>query len=325
MENTNDVMLNMLMSNDGAGYNKLSEMNKITFQMLMLFLTIATERYEWKGLPSEIKPYQLEKVLNLYGQAVLFKVGEKYVVTTAVNSSLLNVYGEPTQVQPVALNGKSFPLKRVKEDIEVVGGKYEMVKRDGVLIKNNMFSLPTYALIKPMVDRLCFIWESAGINAGLSRVLALIHCNKDLSGIVKSEIGKIMGGTRNGIAIVSDKSNVLEKIEKLDLKVEYTPSEYWEDFDNTFNLICECIGITTDMNKAKKERVLTAQVESNDELTSVVAKGYLGFRKIGCEECKEVFGLSISVDEYKQIKSTKPTDNKEMKSPSEENNTPTLK
>ena len=321
----NDVIFNMLVSNDASGYNKMSEMNKISFQMLLLFLTIATERYEWKGLPKEIKPYQLEKILNLYGQAVLFKVGDKYIATQAVNSSLLNVYGEPTQVQPVALNGKSFPLVRVKDDIEVVGGKYVENKRDGVLIKNNMFSLPTYALIKPMVDRLCFIWESAGINAGLSRVLALIHCNKDLSGVVKSEIGKIMGGTRNGIAVISDKANVLDKIEKLDLKIDYTPQEYWQDFDNTFNLICETIGITTDMNKAKKERVLTAQVESNDELTSVVAKGYLGFRKIGCEECKDLFGLSMNVEEYKQIKSTKPVDNKGMKSPSEQENTPTLK
>lgn len=317
-----DEILNVL-TNDGVGYNKLSEMNKITFQMLLLFLTIATERYEWKGLPKEIKPYQLEKILNLFGQAVLFKVGENYVVTQAVNSSLLNVYGEPTQVQPVALNGKSFPLKRVYDDIEEVDGKYVVAKRDGVLIKNNMYSLPTYALIKPMVDRLCFIWESAGINAGLSRVLALVHCNKDISGVVKSEIGKIMGGTRTGLAIVSDKSNVLDKIEKLDLKVDYVPNEYWTDFDNTFNLICEVVGITTDMNKAKKERVLTAQVESNDELTSIVAKGYLGFRKNACEDIKDVFGLNLSVEEYKNIKSTKPTDNKELVNG--QNNTPTLK
>lgn len=316
----NDEILNVL-KNDGAGYNKLSEMNKISFQMLLLFLTIATERYEWKGLPKEIKPYQLEKILNLFGQAVFFKVGNKYVVTQAVNSSLLNIYGEPTQVQPVALNGKSFPLVRVYEDIEQVNGKYVEMKKEGILIKNNIYSIPTYALIKPMVDRLCFIWESAGINAGLSRVLALVHCNKDISGVVKSEIGKIMGGTRNGLAIVSDKSNVLEKIEKLDLKVEYVPDKYWEDFDNTFNLICEVVGITTDMNKAKKERVLTAQVESNDELTSIVAKGYLGYRKNSCEEINELFGLSLSVDEYKQIKSTKPLDNKELVNGKE--NTPT--
>lgn len=320
----NDLYFDII-KNDGAGYNKLGDMNKITFQMLLLFLTIATERYEWKGLPKEIKQWNLEKILNLYGQAVFFKVGEKYIVTQAVNSSLLNVYGEPTRVQPIALNGTSFPEKQVYEDVIKNGDKYEIAKRDGVLIKNNMYSMPTYFLIKPLVERLCFIWESAGINAGLSRVLALVHCNKDVAGVVKSEIGKIMGGTRNGLAIIGDKSNVLEKIEKLDLKIEYTPDKFWQDFDNTFNLICEVVGITTDMNKAKKERVLTAQVESNDELTSVVGKGYLGFRKLACEDIRDVFGLDITVNEYKDIKSTKPLDNKELNQTSDENNTPTLK
>lgn len=310
-----------IIKNDGAGYNKLSDMNKIGFQMLLLFLTIATERYEWKGLPKEIKPYQLEKILNLYGQAVLFKVGEKYVVTTAVNSSLLNLYGEPTEVQPVALNGKSFPVVRVQEDVGEVGDKLVVLNKEGVLIKNNLYSLPTYGLIKPMIDRLCFIWESAGINAGLSRVVALVHCNKDISGVVKAEIGKIMGGTRNGLAVISEKSNILDKIDKLDLKVDYTPDLYWQDFDNTFNLLCEIVGITTDMNKAKKERVLTAQVESNDELTSIVGKGYLGFRKNGCEEANELFGLNMSCEEYKEIKATKPMDNE--KTPSAEKDTPT--
>lgn len=306
-----DIIYDVI-TNDGMGYNKLGDMNKIKFQMMMLFLNIASERYEWKGLPKEIKPYQLEKILNLYGQAVLFKVGSLYVATQAVNSSLLNIYGEPTQVQPVALNGKTFPVVRVYDDVEEVSGKFVARKKEGVLIKNNMYSLPTYAMIRPLVDRLCFIWESAGINAGLSRVVALVHCNKDISGVVKAEIGKIMGGSRNGLAVISDKSNVLDKIEKLDLKVDYTPDLFWQDFDNTFNLICECVGITTDMNKAKKERVLTAQVESNDELTSIVAKGYLGFRKNACEETKELFGLDVSVEEYKDIKSTKPLDNKEL-------------
>lgn len=316
----NDIYFD-IMKNDGAGYNKLGDMNKITFQMLLLFITIATERYEWKGLPKEVPQWCLEKIMNLYGQAVLFKVGEQYIVTQAVNSSTLNVYGEPVEVQPVALNGRTFPRVRVYDDIVEDKGQLKVAKANAVLIKNNMYSIPTYWLIKPMVDRLCFIWESAGINAGLSRVLALIHCNKDISGVMKAEIGKIMGGTRNGLAIVSDKSNVLDKIEKLDLKIEYTPDLYWQDFDNTFNLLCEVVGITTDMNKAKKERVLTAQVESNDELTSIVGKGYLGFRKLACEKAKEVFGIDIQVEEYKEIKSTKPEDNKNMAS--DEKTTPT--
>lgn len=281
---------------DGNGFERLKGMNTIKMQMFMLFLSLSTHRFKWNGLPKELPAWCLEKVVNLYGQGVVFKVGDEYVCTSAVNSSMLNVYGEPCQVQPVAINGVSFPVKTVKKTMFVTGEVIKTQEQDAVLIKNNIYSIPTYALIKPYVEKLCFIWESMGINAGLSRIVALIHCNKDLSGAIKSEIGKIMGGTRNGLAIVNEKSNVLDKIEKLDLKVEYTPDKFWLDFDNTFNKICELIGITTDMNKAKKERVVVAQVESNDELTTIVEDSYLEHRKIACDEMKELFGLNVTVE-----------------------------
>lgn len=293
--------------NNGKGYDKLTPINQIEMQLFILFLSIAIHRYEWEKLPKEIPSWCLEKVVNLYGQGVLFKYGDRYLVTSAVNSSLLDIYNEPCEVQPVAMNGMCFDRVRVKD--VVVSNNNELVtyEQNGVLIKNNIYSIPTYAMIKPLVKKLCFIWESAGINAGLSRLVALIHCNKDVSSVVKTELNKIIG-SKTGICVVNEKMNVLESIEKLDLKVDYTPEKYWEDFDNTFNLICLMLGITTDMNKNKKERVVVAQVESNDEVTSIVADSYLQYRKQSCEECKELFGLSISVKEKKDIKVTNPND-----------------
>lgn len=317
----NDLIFNCL-ANDGDGYDKLSSMNQIKLQMFFLFMSIAIHRYDWKGLPKELPSWCLEKVVNLYGQGVIFEVGGQYLCTSAVNSSLLNIYGEPCEVEPVAINGMSFPNVFVKDYTDINNDNMTLVKQNGVLIKNNIFSIPTYALLKPYIEKLCFIWESAGINAGLSRIVALIHCNKDISGVVKSEIGRIMGGSKNGLAVINEKTNILDQIEKVDLKVEYTPDRYWLDFDNTFNKICELIGVTTDMNKAKKERVVVAQVESNDELTTIIEDTFLEYRKIGCKEMSSVFGLSVSVDnKVSKTKSTEPLDNKELgknKEPSEE-------
>lgn len=304
---TKDLVFDCLVK-EGSGYEKLSKMNQIKMQMFFLFLSIATQRFKYKGLPDELPSWCLEKIINLYGQAVVFKVGDQYVCTQAVNSSLLNIYGEPCQVQPVALNGMSFPVVYVKDTIINNNDTLDSVIQNAVLIKNNIYSIPTYALIKPFVERLCFIWESAGINAGLSRVVALIHCNKDISGAVRSELGKMLGGTKTGIAIVSEKSGILEQIDKLDLKVEYTPDKYWQDFDNTFNMICQLVGITTDMNKNKKERVVVAQVESNDEVTSLIEHGYAKYRELACEELNRVFGLNVELEQLQDIKVTNPND-----------------
>lgn len=293
--------------NNGKGYDKLNEINQIEFQLFMLFLGLSIHRYEWKNLPKEVPSWCLEKVVNLYGQGVIFEVGGQYLVTSAVSTSLLNVYNEPTQVQPVAMNGMSFGVVNVKDNVVMNNSELKMIKQDGVLIKNNIYSVPTYALLKPFIKKLCFIWEGAGINAGLSRVVALIQANKDIAGSVKNEINKIIGN-KSGIAVVSEKMNTLEMINKLDLQVDYTPEKYWEDFDNTFNMCCQLLGLTTDMNKNKKERVVVAQVESNDEITSIIADSYLEYRRQAKDEMNELFGFNVDVVEKEYIKTTNPND-----------------
>lgn len=307
----------------GNGYNKLTEMNQIEFQMFFLFLSIATHRFKWDGLPKELPNWCLEKVVNLYGQGVVVKVGEQYACTSAVNSALLDLYGEPCEVQAVALNGVNLGRYYVKDTMIQNQDSIQKVNKNAVLVKNNLYSIPTYALIKPFIKKLCFIWESAGINAGLSRIVALIHCNKDVAGTIKNELGKILGGTKSGIAVINERNNVLEKLDKLDLKVEYTPDKYWLDFDNTFNKICELIGITCDMNKSKKERVLVSQVESNDELTTIVEDTFLEYRKLACDEMKELWCLDVSVEnKEEQVKTTNPNDVTDRQTLDTQENTP---
>ena len=107
---TNDLIFECL-AHSGKGYEKLDKMQKIELQMFVFILGIINEQFKWEGLPPEIKPYNVEKVLNLYGQGVLFKVDgtDQYAFCNAVNSAMLNIYGEPCEVQPIAVNGMSFP------------------------------------------------------------------------------------------------------------------------------------------------------------------------------------------------------------------------
>ena len=91
---------------------------------------------------------------------------------------------------------------------------------------------------------------------------------------------------------------------------------------NMNNTIGERASITLDFKKKLEEKTKLEVIMEDERLTSVVAKGYLGFRKLACDDAKDVFGLSMSCEEYEKIKSTKPTDNKDMKSPSEEKDTP---
>lgn len=314
----NDLIF-LCLCNNGKDYDKLTKMQQIEVQMFVLILSIINEQFKWEGLPPELKPYNLEKVLNMYGQGVLFKVEgtDQYAFCSAVNSAKLNIYGEPCEVQPIAINGVSFPRVYVNTTLGEGG---EIKSKNAVLIKNNIYSVPTYFLVKPFIDHLCFIWESKGINAGLSRIKAIIHANKSLAGILKQEIKKVIG-SKSMIPVVSEKIDVMKQIEKLDFNVEYQPDIYWEDFDKTIAFICQMLGITTNMSQAKKERLIVSEVESNDELTTIAEDTRLSYRKMACEEVKELFNMSWSCEnKVPDTKATSPMDNEdhEPEEPTEE-------
>lgn len=307
----NDLIFDCLLYN-GRDYAKLDKMQKIQIQLFIYIFGVINEQFKWEGLPDNIKPYNVEKVLNLYGQGVLFKYNGMYAFCNAVNSADLNIYGEPVQVQPIAINGMSFNRVNVGTNITIKGKDTIINKQDAVLIKNNLTSTPTYAMIKPLVEELAFIWESKGINAGLSRVKALVHANKQNASAIKTQLKSIIGSSTM-IPVVSEKVNILKEIEKVDFNVEYTPDKYWEDFDKCFATLWQWLGITTNLSQDKKERLIVSEVESNDELTTISEDSRLSFRKLGCEQANELFGLSMSCEnKLPDVKATQPTDNQEQ-------------
>ena len=304
-----DMIFDVLVR-DGKGYDKLDKMQKIEVQMFTFVMGIINEQFKWEGLPPEIKPYNLEKVLNFYGQGVLFQhASGSYVFANAVNSSTLNIYGEPCEVQPVAINGMSFDRVYVNTTLD---GNGNLREQNAVLIKNNLFSVPTYFIVKPFIEHLCFIWESKGINAGLSRIKAIVHANKNLASTIRGELKKIIGSA-SMIPVVSEKVDIMKEIEKLDFNIEYQPDVYWEDFDKCIAFICQMLGITTNLSQAKKERLIVSEVESNDEFTTISEDTRLSFRKLGCEGVKELFGLDWSCEnKVPDVKATQPMDNQEQ-------------
>ena len=178
--------------------------------------------------------------------------------------------------------------------------------KNAVRIRNNLTCTPTYFMLKPFIEKMCFIWESMGINAGLSRVKYLLHTNKQLAGAMKTELKKLVGGSEC-IPVVNEKVNIMKEIEKLDFNIPYEPDKYWQDFDKTFQFALQICGITTNVSSGKKERLIVSEVESNDELTTLAEDTRLEFRKQGCEEIKELFGQSWSVEnKVEEVKPTQP-------------------
>ena len=66
-------------------------------------------------------------------------------------------------------------------------------------------------------------------------------------------------------------------------------------------------------NITETESESNSEVESNDELTTISEDARLSFRKLGCKQAKELFGLDITCEnKVPDVKATQPMDNQEL-------------
>lgn len=274
--------------------NKLDSMNSISVQLYMFFLQLANRQIVYKNLPDDIEPYTIERQLFFYGQSVFFQKGGVNILIPCANNGSLNLYAQPIRVVPIGMAGYSFPEVWVRDEYELPEMKL-LHSKDAIIVKNNELSMSTYAQIKPFVEKLSFIWESLGINNGLSRIKYLLKANKDLAPTIMSEINSIIG-SRTGIAVISDKKSVMSDLEKLDFGIAYNPKDYWYDFDKTFNFILSLLGIKNNSESQKKERMVSDEVDSNEELVDLALQTRLEFREYAFKQINKMFGTNIQVE-----------------------------
>lgn len=265
---------------------------------IFLFLeNICSRMFVYKGLPEEIPFWAIEKALYFRGQCVFFKKDGAYMVMPCANSQDIDAYGRWICVKPIGFNGTDFPEVRVSDvspDGKVV------LNQEGVMIYNNEFWLPTYALLKPMVNRLAYIWQSLGINEGLTRMKWLIQTSPNLASAIKKEADALLD-SGSPLAVVGVKGFTTlngEKQSKLDFEGRYEPNLYWEDFDNTFFLCLTLSGVNNSFMDTKKERLLAGEIEANNGLVSLANDSKFKYRQDACKQINKIFGLNIVVERY---------------------------
>ncbi len=278
--------------------NKVDLMQEIETQLFIFIQSIIEYRFEYKNLPDEIPTYIIEDNLFNYGSCVFFKDNFFYYALSGANGNTLDVYGNPLKVRPIAKNGMQFDERTNVQYFDFKNNK--IIEKDCVIIYNNRYRMSTYSLIYPFVNRLCYLWQSLGINAALTRIKVLIVSNKDQAPTLKALFNKFFDSEKI-FAIVNDKSNLRENIvDKLDFNIPNQQKDLWEDFDKTFNLLLMFCGINSNNNIDKKERLLVDELHINDKLTTIIMDSYFEIRVKAIEAINKLFGLNIEIiDKFK--------------------------
>lgn len=260
------------------GKNNAQNMNVLTandyYDRLRL---IALSLFEWEGLPESCNARFLEKSLYSFGQALFVEDPELgFLTLKCTPSGDLNYYDEPLSY---TANG--------------VGYHREFTKDDCVVIRNNCIERATDWSVVLFASRLTEAERTIDTNIKGQKTPYIVRCdNKDLltmKNIIKQK-------DDNELTIFGSKSLNLDAIKVFPTVSPFIADkvqEYKQQIWNEFYTFC---GLNNEGgNVQKKERMLTDEVNANNEVILINGKSMLNSRKDACKLINEKYGLTVSV------------------------------
>ena len=246
---------------------------------------LATSLFTWEGL-DEIAGTGASRFLELslyeYGRACFIKDDELGYMALRVNpSDTFNVYMLPTKVQAWSIGyQKNFDFD------------------DVVYIMNNELQVPTARTINQFAYRLYETERTIDVNLIAQKTPVLIEGDTKTILTLKNVYMQYSGNTPfifgSKAFDVSNKLNVLNtNAPYLIDKLELHKHEIW-------NECLTFLGIDN-ANTDKKERLITDEVESNNEVINYYLNCFYKTRKKACDEINKRYGLDIKLQLNKEV------------------------
>ena len=259
---------------------------------------IAINIFEWKGL-EEISPSLTSEIIEetLYdkGSCLFFKDDNLgYMALPVAPANKLNVYRKPTNFRAIGNNyNKEY-------DID-----------NSVLIKNNTLKKATFDIIDYYTSKLADIELTKDLHRNAHKTPIVLETTEDTLLTAKNIFKKVHA---NEPVIFKNRTRGEGEVgvSVLNANVPYINDKLEDDYHNYEARILTALGLDNYVED-KKERVQSAEVESQQEYIISSFRASLNERKKACEAINKMFGLNLSVDYVKaeQIETDEPVDESE--------------
>lgn len=259
---------------------------------------IAINIFEWKGL-EEISPSLTSEIIEetLYdkGSCLFFKDSNLgYMALPVAPANRLNVYRKPTNFRAIGNNyTKEYSID------------------NSVLIKNNTLKKATFDIVDYYTSKLADIELTKDLHRNAHKMPIVLECTEDTQLTAKNIFKKIHS---NEPVIFKNRTRGEGEVgvNVLNANVTYINDKLEDDYHNYEARILTALGLDNYVED-KKERVQSAEVESQQEYIISSFRASLNERKKACEAINKMFGLNLSVDYVKaeQIETNEPVDESE--------------
>lgn len=259
---------------------------------------IAINIFEWKGL-EEISPSLTSEIIEetLYdkGSCLFFNDANLgYMALPVAPANKLNVYRKPTNFRAIGNNyTKEYNID------------------NSVLIKNNTLKKATFDIVDYYTSKLADIELTKDLHRNAHKMPIVLECTEDTQLTAKNIFKKIHS---NEPVIFKNRTRGEGEVgvNVLNANVTYINDKLEDDYHNYEARILTALGLDNYVED-KKERVQSAEVESQQEYIISSFRASLNERKKACEAINKMFGLNLSVDYVKaeQIETNEPVDESE--------------
>ena len=265
-----DAFRDAILMNNQTYIDYLERMKKICLSM-----------FEWENLPDSMNARFLEMCLFYNGQAaLLYSDDYGFMNTMAADGGYINIYGLPTEINCYSYR---FNERRSLYTVDTGAPKGE----ECILVMNNYERVPTTASISLFAYRLAEAQRTVDVNIKAHRTPILITTDQKQYFTLKKMYEEYDGNTP---AIFADKNLISpDALKAIKTDAPLIINDIMEYKREIWNEFLTFMGLQN--LSEKKERLISNEVDSNNELINMNLQALLIPRKEACKQFNEKYGL----------------------------------
>lgn len=251
--------------------------NNTYYMYLNIFTRILMNRFRWKDLPNTCSEEMLEKSLCQQGKALFFfdeKIG--FLTLPFTDSGRLNIYGNP--VRRIAYS-------------PYANYRYECNGENSVIIYNNYMRMTEFLIANSFALRIANTQRICDVNMSGQKKMKIVACDESKRLSYKNLMKDYDG---NEPLVFGSSSLDIDDFKTLEFNTDDSFLSIDEYKKKLFHEFLTFIGVNnTDFEKG--ERLVTNEVDSNNEIISMMKTDGLEMRQKACDSINKKFDLNITV------------------------------
>ncbi len=244
---------------------------------------IATSMFEWVNLPSSMNSRYIEETLYYLGTAaLLWDDNYGFINTKCSSAGEINIYGLPTKV-----NCYSYGYQDMR--MLYTGLNKTKDNKECIMVMNTWDRTPTCSTLELFALRLYEAERTCDVNIKAQKTPVMLVVNDSQRLTMKNLYSQYDG---NEPFIFGDKDSLsADTLKAIKTDAPYIADKLMEYKKEIWNEALTFLGINN-LSLEKKERLITDEASSNNEVINMNLQSYLVPRKEACKLFNEKFGLT---------------------------------